>query len=470
MKSRTSFSVIAAGLALLASAVYPAEVSTPVQEFDDADAKSTATGTENRVVLEAGDADAKATIRLANIFKSTPGGTRFGRYAFTVTAPFDSKKADSVDVGTLSGLTAGTSANFEYSAWWWPDANTDQLKSLSKLCEVAIPKLIVGYEWKTAAQVGEQSVCTPALFDVKALKGLASRINAKYKICSNHGLLGEVPQQCKLLGDALQSAGCKSDPDVGPRRADETSEQFARRIHDEKTRGALCALIASDQRRQCPTGEGLTDAQKADCGDLKNLPEAKVADDAAEQIALYKAEAITAARSSRSAMQGVTFGVKANHQNFSFVLPAAPTTAEKSSETGVGVSIGYTYVGIKNLFTAGYSHEESYKASGKVQVCSPIGTTGSLACKEASLGAPRKEKAELGYLEAKRIIKAGRFAVAPRVEYDFKDSNYAVRVPLYFIANKEHQLTAGVALGYTDADDEGFGAAVFVSKAFAFFE
>ena len=93
------------GFAHLALAQTPPR---PIRELDDPDARSIGTGSLSRVVIEAGDADGKASARLAKELK--PTGTRYGRFSFTVTAPFDSKKADKVDIGTLSGLTAGTSA------------------------------------------------------------------------------------------------------------------------------------------------------------------------------------------------------------------------------------------------------------------------------------------------------------------------------------------------------------------------
>jgi hypothetical protein len=455
-------------LALLTLPAFAEDWATPLQKFDDPDAKSTATGTKNRVVLEAGDADAKATIRLANLFNR--GSTRFGSYSFTVSAPFDSKKADSVDVGNLSGLTSGSSAAFEYSTWWWADADQEALDDLTETCNDSIPKLIAGYDWFTVGVVTGVP-CSRALFDVDKLNEVVKTINELRDECSKCQTLDSKPApQCSSLREAYTNASCPVPPASAQRHQakSEGEEELREQLH--KSRIASCALLESEIRRECAACEAMTKQTAAKCGELKGKPEAKLAGDAKELLAGIRARVNPIADRARSPMWGLTFGVKANHQKFNYVLAAAPTTAEDSSETGVGISVGGTYVGLRNLFTFGYSHEESYTASDKTEICSPIGTTGSLSCEAASLGAPTKEKAELGFMEGKRILKSGKVAVAPRVEFDFKKSNWAIRLPVYFLANKEHQLTAGLALGYTDADDEGFGAAIFVSKAFQFFE
>src|SRR5262245_54767879 len=94
------------------------EVAERFGKYEDPEASSVAASSTNRVVLKAGDADSKATIRLSNAFNA--GSERYGRYALTVTAPFDGKKADQVEVGNLSGLTSGTSASFELTSLHWP--------------------------------------------------------------------------------------------------------------------------------------------------------------------------------------------------------------------------------------------------------------------------------------------------------------------------------------------------------------
>jgi hypothetical protein len=239
--------------------------------------------------------------------------------------------------------------------------------------------------------------------------------------------------------------------------------------HDTQTQ-ALCTLIEAARRDACAGCEGWSPDQQATCLLVAGKPAAAISPDAVKIIAEIRPEITEQVTGAESPMYGITLGAKANHQKFSYVLPAAPTVAESSNETGYGLSLSLTRVGHRHLFTLGYSHEESYKAGSKTQICNPIGTTGSLSCSETTLGAPTKKPAELIFLEDRFIVRAGKLALAARVEYDFEESQWAARLPIYFIANKSHQLTAGVALGYTEADDEGFGAAIFVSKAFSFFD
>jgi hypothetical protein len=104
-------------------------------------------------------------------------------------------------------------------------------------------------------------------------------------------------------------------------------------------------------------------------------------------------------------------------QDFSFVLAEDPATKKKSSETGYGAFLAYTYVGRTYLWTAGYSHEESYKAGDKVEICTPIGTTGSTSFSEGTVGSPKKQPAELAFLESRWICfnREARYGTAAGV-------------------------------------------------------
>jgi hypothetical protein len=386
------FSLIVVFLAMPCAGQTPAS-TTPIAKFDDADARSVGTGSSNRIVLEAGDADAKATARLAKLFGNGP---EYGRYAFTVTAPFDSKKADKVEVGTLSGLTSGTSASFEYSLLKWTKATQTEQTAITAACEAAIPRLIPGYTWKQVGRVTSLN-CNQDILDLQALREAVDSINKMVAACSSP--TPPSSEECKQVapGSTVVSGN-------------------AERVIEE---------IYSN----------VTDVVHAASRPMKSF----------------------------------TFSVKANEQSFSYVTADALTTTQTSSKTGYGAAFAYSYIGRRSLWSVGYAHEESYKSSPKLEVCSPIGTTGSLSCSEAIIGAPKKDGRELGFVELRRLIQAGQFALAPRLEFDFEESSWAARLPFYFITNKDDQLTAGVALGYTDEDDE-FGASVFVSKAFAFFD
>lgn len=122
------------------------------------------------------------------------------------------------------------------------------------------------------------------------------------------------------------------------------------------------------------------------------------------------------------------------------------------------------------MFSGGFSVEKSYKSNSDVEVCTPIENSTSTKCITGPIGAPTHSYARILFAETRLLIVAEKFAIAPRAEYDFKASKYAVRLPIYIAPNKAKALTGGIGLGYTNKNDEGFGASVFVGKAFSFFQ
>jgi hypothetical protein len=92
----------------------------------------------------------------------------------------------------------------------------------------------------------------------------------------------------------------------------------------------------------------------------------------------------------------------------------------------------------------------------------------SLECKRATLAPPERSTTDLAFAEWRRL--AGKhWALSPRLEYDLNDSEWAFRMPVYFITDAKGAFTAGVSVGYT-TKDEDLGFSVFVSKAFTFFD
>jgi len=417
---------------------------------DDPDAKSIATGSESRVVLEAGDADAKATGRLAHAFDLSDDYR--ARYAFTVTAPFDSKKADKVDVGTLSGLTAGTSATLELGVARWAQAGESDVLAVKAVCEKYIPLLIPGYTWSNVTKATGE-LCRLGLFEPEALAAVVKKLNARREVCAKcFDVPDQEPSLCSVLRNGRERS-CKS-PDG--------------------TAVAVCALLEKNLREECAACEKPSAGELAACTDIATIKhDAKLADGHETLLADANRALRPEAEKLFRPLSMLTVALKANQQHFDYVLVEDLATAKSSDERGTGITVALTHVLRSSAWILGYSHEESYKGPDAVQLCTPVGTTGATSCKQATIGAPKKETAELAFVENRTAINAGRFSVAPRVEFDFKKSNWAVRLPVYFIANKDKQLTAGFALGYSEAEKEKgreeLGASVFISKAFAFY-
>jgi hypothetical protein len=443
--------IILALVAGAAPAVYAQGTNkASAKTADDPEASSIGTGSASRIVLEAGDANSKATARLAGDFGGE--GDIDGRYALTVNAPFDSNKADHVDVGSLSGLSAGTSATLEFGVRRWASPTDEEIDAMMPVCEEHLPKLIPGYSWEDLTTV-VAIACDDHAFDLEQLNKLIKGINEVRETCAKCVAIEAAdPPICLMLRDARQqSCGSKSPPD----------------------NLAVCAVLEKNLREECAVCKDVKSGEGTACGVLARhrKPAALIEDKQQREALLAKARAAArpvAAKLLRP-LSMFTVGLTANTQQFTYLLADNLDEVHKNDKEGVGITLAATHVLRRSAWTLGYSHEESYKGTDKLQLCRPLGATGASTCTAASLGAPKKQKAEIAFLQNRVAFADGRFALAPRVEFDFKKSQWAARVPFYFIASKSHELTGGVAVGYTEVDDEGLGATVFISKAFTFY-
>lgn len=450
----TSGFFAACALTLLSSPQVLAQ-GTDIERFDDPSAKSETTGSTSRIVLEAGDADGRATARVAKALVAPQGKDGelviTPRFALTLSAPFDSKKADKVDVGSLSGLTAGTTGTLDVSFLFYRDPTAEDDQNLVTVCTELLKALLVDHEWDDVSDAGFS--CDHSLFTLDRLKEVVGVLNerrAECNKCSNSG--ADKPSRCALVTLAIRQA-CGGDG-------------------TQPSPAALCALARAERTEACAQCDKLA----AGCKRLDPRGEAALEKDAQTTLDANRKRIARADRNSFPRYHGFNASFKANREDFTYVLADAPTadptTAEKQ---GYGVSLAYSYLGETSLWAGGYSHERTYKAGKKTTLCNPLGSTGSTTCNEASIGAPKLETAELAFVENRLLVSKGKFAIAPRGEYDFKTSDWGVRVPLYFIPSVKpaDALTGGVAVGYTESDDEdldGWGITVFVSKAFSFFD
>lgn len=342
--------------------------------------------------IQAGDADSKATLALTRAL-ATSGNGHYRQLQIKVTAPFDKDKQDQIDVGTLSGLTAGTNASIESTWLRWPKFTTpDQLK-YTQICEKYTKNLIPGYDWNLVGAFGGEDgaaiVCNGGTFTKANLAAAAKELKKKID-------------------------GCKED-----------------------------------------------------CGPLTGRREPILAANADDIFKMVQADFQLVEDETITEISTFTVGLKVNQQKFNFVQPATPAMAESDTKQGWGVSVAYSRIAQGRLWSVGYAHEESYKATDKVQVCNPFENTTALICSNVSIGAPTKKSRELLFGEY-RLIWNNKFGVSPRIEFDIEDSEWAIGVPVYLVANEEGQFTSGLKLGW-DAEND-FGVSIFIGKPFKFFD
>ena len=100
-------------------------------------------GAASRLVIEAGTDKTTASAKIGKSWTPTGGVDAF-KWAVSAKVPFDSNKEDSHDLGTLSGLTAGTSAQIQAGWFHWPHADA---KGMDAACRQAIEAMFPGYSW-----------------------------------------------------------------------------------------------------------------------------------------------------------------------------------------------------------------------------------------------------------------------------------------------------------------------------------
>ncbi len=363
--------------------------------------KSAGTGFVSEFTVEAGDADSKANLTVTRLLSHGDSGQYF-RYQLRASAPFDRKKADQVDVGSLSGLTAGTSVAFDISRMHWPKSELE-MTTYEKQCQTAISTLIPGYTWKDTAAglVAEQSTV------VLCSKGALTEANLKTAI--------------KGINKLIES--CKKG----------------------KPSPIACAQFPAD--RQPPS---LAPDFKDRIKEVRSSLEQAI-DFSIKPISLW------------------TLSAAANQQKFSYVLESAPTEKVDTSERGWSLTLAYTRIYGRWLWSTGFSRERSFKGGPTSQICNPFGDSGALQCADAATTAPQEKNKELLFAESRILFRDMDIAVSPRIEFDIDDSDWAIQVPAYLARNEKGLFTGGIKLGWTSDDDE-FGASVFVGRQFSLFD
>ena len=113
-------------------------------------------------------------------------------------------------------------------------------------------------------------------------------------------------------------------------------------------------------------------------------------------------------------------------------------------------------------FRIAVTFARKFDETDPVNLCQATSVPGQTQCLEGADGAPtptnqRTVGGQLFLSFAPDAIGAPKFAVAPRVTYDWNSKVLEVDAPLYLVRTSERQLSAGVRMSYTSEPDTANG-------------
>lgn len=356
------------------------------------------------ISIEAGTDKTTASAKLGDVWTSSDGVSVY-HWGVSAKAPFDSTKDDNVDLGTLSGLTAGSSVKIEGGWFNWPVTADAELPK-QKICKAAIENMVPGYSWWVAGDTRDDF----RFLNVGGKDQELGKADCNVVLTSYEGLGNAIEARNKATADAPQPQ----------------------------------------------TGKKPQNAQ---------LPPRAIFDRWSKQFQ----ETVRAALVNRGLPMGITISGSANRQKFSFADSAtSPTKVTSDTKEGYGASITGTLVGPWYVLGAGYEFSKTFKNGTQTQICTPIGTSSATSCANGSLTPPTEKSDHILFVEGRAIVDARhRFALSPRVEYSVKTHDFGVQLPIYLPANKDRILGGGITVGWTENDH--WGVSIFVGKAFSFF-
>jgi len=415
---------------------------------------STVPSFSNAASIAAGTSDTKASLTFAGFVPQAVLGN-YMHYEVGGDAPVSTKgSTDEVDIGTVSGLSAGASAHGAISAMWWPHQSDVALKVMGTICANELPKLIPGFKISEVFWLSDvDGDCSRSLFKKEMLQKIVDGLNATINQCRNLAIKTE-----KLERDAADAeVAAKKDPAKGaamkPKPPTATED-----ITDKQRQQQCDALMKHPELVTISNGRPVFD------------PKAKVVLKNVDTPATLNGILAEINQSDRtlSHVTLLTIGTKVNRQKDAYFNKSDLTTLIKDHTTGYGANITLSQIRGNALYSGGFSYEKTYKSDDPTQVCSPVTGSTALKCPSGTIGAPKEMFSRILFTETRMLIKTGVFAIAPRLEYDLTASKFAAKLPLYFAPDKSKALTGGIALGYVTHGD-GFGASVFVNKAFSFY-
>jgi hypothetical protein len=369
--------------------------------ISSADAQSAGPSFLDAATIEAGTSDTKVNIGISGFMPKSGSGDWYHQFGLGGEAAVTKGSTDDVTVGTLSGLSKGSSARASFSFIHWKRLTQEEADTQLAFCRTHFTGLIGDYTWDEAPLSLANAGCDRGLFTAERLMKIAEGLEARRKECAE-GKSKLKPEQCALI--------------------------IAR-------------------------------------GEAKVVPATVLIEKLPVIVSAWAEQMLP-----RAPAHFINLGTKVNRAKANYFAEIDFTQLQKEHTTGYGGSASYSYFRRPYLLTGGFSIEKSYKNNDEVEVCTPLPDTTALRCITGSIGPPTRTWARIGFAEARWLVGNGRVGIAPRAEYDFTGSTYAVRVPIYLAPDKKKSLIGGIALGYTDKDDEGFGVSVFVGKAFSFFD
>jgi len=152
------------------------------------DGKSGAPSFLDSASIDAGTSDTKATLAFGGYIPKFLPQTDYLHYQINGEAPIVTKgSTDEVDIGTVSGLTAGASAHAEVSAILWPRGDSATDFDFAAFCSNILPKLIPGYTDEIVAAANSDPQCENQFLTPDNLQRIVKEINAAIADCKKTG-------------------------------------------------------------------------------------------------------------------------------------------------------------------------------------------------------------------------------------------------------------------------------------------
>jgi hypothetical protein len=148
--------------------------------------------------------------------------------------------------------------------------------------------------------------------------------------------------------------------------------------------------------------------------------------------------------------------LKAGRSTFDFTDPS--TFADHSETRGgwsASASVGRFQAGrlstLLYYVNASFRHEEAFEGGAARNLCTPLGTSTSVFCRDISVGAPQRKSSDLVQLDARSFLGES-VGLAPHVTFDLNERAWFVDVPVY-LRDMEGSFNGGVSIGWDSRGD-----------------
>jgi hypothetical protein len=396
------------------SATMEADKQAALEPVSSPDGKSSSPNFTNMASIQASTSDTKATLSAGGFIPSPTTAIDYLRVSLGGDAPVSKDSNSDTDIGSVSGLTAGASANTSISAFWWPHQPLSDTNDMKAICISEFNELIDGYTYGDLSASHVDPGCSATLFDLTKLKAIVKGFNKSRDDCAKYTLKNPAPTEINRAQDGSYPA---------------TAE---------------------------------------DCGKLAGHPAAALAtpiDDAHLKSVVAVLHRINGRTNS---VKVLTLGATANRQKVSYFNKTDLSTLINDHSTGYGVNLTMSFIRPTYMLDGGLSYEKSFKSATAQQICAPVPKSTATKCQTGTIGDPPGQFSRIAFIEGRVLIRTNVLAVSPRLEYDLTGSKLGFRLPVYFAPDSKKALTGGVTFGYVTRG-EGFGVSVFVGKAFSFY-